>query len=285
MATETYNGWSDYNAPRLGAALAYYSLLSIAPLTILVVAICGLVFRHSAEQEVLQQTEQYVGPGGAATLQMLLTNAHHPKTGILATIIAIATLLFGASGVFTELQSAMNAIWQANTTKVGGIKAIVKQRLGSFLMVLCLGLLLLVSLLATTAMAIMQQFASGYVRFPAFTTEAINLVSSFALLVVFFGLIYKFVPDVPIQWRDVWVGAAVTALLFVIGKSLLALYFETAAVGSTYGAAGSVVALVVWVYYSAQIFFFGAVFTRIFAQRFGSRKENRTPLKAKGQSA
>lgn len=284
LFVETYGAWSARNAPRLGAALAYYALLSIAPLMILIVAICGLVFRHSAEQEVLAEAERYVGAGGAATLKMLLASSHHRGTGIFASVIAIVTLLFGASGVFTELQSSLNAIWDVPTRGGSGVRGIIAQRLGAFLMVLALGVLLLASLLVTTALAIAQQFATTYVHFPAFTGELVNIVTSLAVLIVFFALIYRFVPQVHVEWRDVWIGAVATAFLFILGKTLLALYFSTAAVGSTYGAAGSVVALVVWVYYSAQIFFFGAVFTRIFATRLGSHRKERRATAAKAQT-
>lgn len=284
LLSETYQVWNARNAPRLGAALAYYALLSIAPLMILVVAICGLVFRHSAETDVLNQAERYLGSGGAATLASLLASAHKPKTGVLASVIAVVTLLFGASGVFTELQSSLNTIWDVPPKPSHGMRGIVAQRVGSFLMVLALGGLLLGSLVVSTALAIAQQFATTYIPVPAFTGELINMLSAFALLVILFGLVYRYVPDVRIEWRDVAIGSVVTSVLFIVGKSLLSVYFTTAAVGSTYGAAGSIVALVVWVYYSAQIFFFGAVFTRIFASRLGSHQHKRKPLKAKAQA-
>lgn len=285
LVTETYRCWSDHNAPRLGASLAYYSLLSIAPLMILVVAICGLVFRQSAEQAVLAQTQEYIGSGGASALKMLLDNAHRPRAGIVASIIAVVTLLFGASGVFTELQSSLNAIWDAKPKVSGGVWSLIRQRIGSFLMVLALGALLLLSLLLSATLAIVEKFATNYVPLPPVAGELINLLVSLAVLIVFFALVFKFVPEVPIRWYDVWIGAAVTAVLFVIGKALLAIYFSKAAVGSTYGAAGSLVAFVIWVYYSAQIFFFGAMFTRIFAQRFGSHQRRAKVLSARAQTA
>jgi membrane protein len=200
--------------------------------------------------------------------------------------LALVTLLFGASGVFTELRGSLNAIWEVTAAKGGGVKGMVAQRVGAFLMVLGLGALLLFSLLLSAALAVMEQFATSYVPVPAaILGEVLNVVSSLCLLTLLFALIYKFVPDTPLQWRDVTVGAAVTSALFMVGKTLLAIYFSTAAVGSTYGAAGSVVAFVVWVYYSAQIFFLGAVFTRTFARRVGSQKRVIAPPFVKAQNA
>ncbi len=293
LLSATYSRWSAHNAPRLGAALAYYSLLSIAPLMILIVAICGIVLgRSSAERQVLEQTRQLMGPSGANTLQSLIDNAHHAGSGFVATIIALVTLLFGASGVFLELRESLNNIWDAPPQPGGGWRGMVKQRLTSFAMVLALGFLLLASLLLSAGFAVVEKFARDFVPLPAaILAEVANFVVSLFALAVLFALIYKFVPNVPIDWRDVGIGAAVTAFLFTIGKSLLAVYLSTAAVGSTYGAAGSLVALVVWVYYSAQIFFFGAMFTRVYAESYGSktwRSRRAQPPQntlARGQSA
>lgn len=271
LLKETGSKWSGHNAPRLGAALAYYTLLSMAPLLILTVSICAVVFKANAEMKLLSEAQGVVGSAGAKTLKMLIDNAHHPGAGILATLIALATLLFGASGVFVELRDSLNNIWDAPPPKSSSWQAFVKQRLVSFAMVLGLGALLLVSLVASAAMSVIATFFAGFVPVhTAILGEIANFLFSLAALAVLFGLIFKFVPDVPIDWRDVGIGAAFTAVLFTIGKGLLGLYLGTAGVGSTYGAAGSIVALVVWVYYSAQIFFFGAEFTRVYANSFGS---------------
>ena len=269
LLAATYSRWSAHNAPRLAAALAYYALLSIAPLMILVVAICGIVFRSSAEAGVLRQTEGVMGPAAARVLRSILDNAHHTGTGILATLIALLTLLFGASGVFLELRASLNKIWEVPSRTLSGLKAswrgAISQRILSFVMVLCLGLLLLASLLLSAAFALFERFARAYLPLSAaIAGEIVNFLVSAAALTLLFALIFKFIPEVRTAWHPVWIGGAVTALLFSIGKTLLTIYFNTAAVGSTYGAAGSLVVFIVWVYYSAQIFFFGAVFTKIY---------------------
>lgn len=272
LLKSTASSWSDHNAPRLGAALAFYMLLSMAPLLILIVAICGLVFSHaSAQEQVLAQVRAISGSAGEKTVGMLIENAHQPKSGILATIVAFVTLLSGASGVFLELRDSLNIIWDAPVKKAAAWKALIWQRIISFGMVLALGLLLLASLILSAAITIVEKFFTGLVplNFTMLSTAA-NLVISLVAISVLFALIYKFVPDVPIAWQDVGIGAVVTALLFTMGKTLLGWYLGSVGVGSTYGAAGSLVALVVWVYYSAQIFFFGATFTRVYADNVGS---------------
>jgi membrane protein len=237
-------------------------------LLLLVVAFCGFFFnRTMAAQRVLDQTRLLLGSQAAKTLQALLGDAHHRGTGITATVIAAITLFFGASGVFVELRYSLNAIWDAPTLRDSGWRCLVKDRLFSFAMVLGCGVFLLASVLVSTAFALAERFATDFVPVPAAVAgEALNLAISLVLLTLFFALLYKTVPDVAIQWRDVGIGAAVTAVFFVAGKGLLSVYLTKAAVGSTYGAAGSLVAFIVWLYYSAQIFFFGAVFTRVYAE-------------------
>ena len=267
----TASRWSAHNAPRLGAALAYYTLLSMAPLSILVVAICGIVFTQgAAEQRILAQIGNVAGASSAATVRMLLNNTHQ-KTGIIATVIAFATLLFGASGVFVELRDSLNTIWEAPAPPSSGWKSIVIQRLTAFVMVLALCTLLLASLLLTAGITVIERYFNTIVSFHfSVLSQVANVLLTIVAFAVLFGLIFKFVPNVRIEWQEVGIGALATALFFTIGKVLLAIYFGTAAVGSTYGAAGSLVALVAWVYYSAQIFFFGAIFTRVYADRLGS---------------
>jgi membrane protein len=273
LISASYSLWNQHNAPRLGAALAYYALLSMAPLSILVVAICGFVFGKSeAEQDVLRQTASLIGPGGAATLRTLIENARQPGTGIFATVVALATLLFGASGVFIELRNELNTVWGVPEGYSGGFRGMVWQRIVAFGMIIGLGVLLVLSLIVSAALAFIEKFTTGVVPIPAaITGEILNLFFSLLAISILFALVFKFVPQTPIPWRDVGIGGIVTGILFMIGRSLLALYLSTSAVGSAYGAAGSLVALVVWVYYSAQIFFFGAVFTRVYADRLGSR--------------
>ena len=272
LLKETAASWSSHKAPRLGAALAFYTLLSIAPLLVLVVAIFRLVLdRTSAQQQLLQQVQALAGTSVSNSLQSILLSHHHAGHGIMAGIIAIGTLLFGASGVFVELREDLNLIWDAPPVPSSTVRQMVFQRLVSFAMVLSLGGLLLLSLLASAALAVVTRLFQGLVPLPAaILGEVANIIFPLIALSILFALIYKFVPDVPISWRDVSTGAVATSALFVIGKGLLTLYLATAGVGSTYGAAGSLVAFVVWVYYSAQIFFFGAVFTQVYASNIGS---------------
>jgi membrane protein len=278
LLVSSFNRWSDHNAPRLGAALAYYAVLSMAPLIVLLVAICGLVLDKAvAQQELLRQIRALAGANIAGTVKLLIQNTHQHGTGLLASFIALLTLFFGASGVFVELRESLNTIWDAKTQAGDGIWGFVWQRLASFLMVLVLGLLLTASLAVSAAMVVVEKFFTHLIPLnTAIVAELLNFGLSVLSLALLFALVYKFVPDVSIAWRDVSIGALFTAVFFVIGKSLLALYLTTAAVGSTYGAAGSLVALVVWVYYSAQIFFFGAVFTRVYSERFGSHASSQS---------
>jgi membrane protein len=283
----TASKWSRHNAPRLGAALAYYTLLSIAPLLILIVAICGLVFgRQAAERELVDQLTVVAGSSTANTLKSLIDNAHQAGTGVIAASIAFVTLFFGASGVFVELRDSLNIIWEAPPSRSSGWRGMVGQRLASFGMILCAGVLLLASLLLSTVLTATEKLFGGYLPVGTAVWEELgNFVLFLVTMSVLFGLIFKFVPDVPVAWRDVLIGAVATAVLFDIGKVLLALYLGTAGVGSTYGAAGSLVAFVVWVYYSAQIFFFGAVFTKVYADTVGSRADSRSQKRAAGAEA
>lgn len=280
--------WSAHNAPRLGAALAYYTLLSMAPLSILVVGICSMVLSQStAEQAFLVRVREVAGPSSAATIKMLLANAHQHH-GVIATVLAFATLFFGASGVFVELRDSLNLIWDAPPVTASAWRSMLMQRLISFGMVLGLCVLLLTSLLLSAGFAILQKFFSGMVPLHISILSVVaNGIFNLVAFATLFGLIFKFIPNVPIRWEEVGVGATVTAVFFLIGKGLLALYFTTAAVGSTYGAAGSLVAFVAWVYYSAQIFFFGAIFTRVYADRLGSptAKKERRAARALGAAA
>ena len=265
--------WNAHNAPRLGASLAYYALLSLAPLSILLVAIASLLFsRSAAESNFLQQLDRVVGHSGAQTLRTVVDASHHPGSGALAGIAAAGALFFGASGVFVELRNSLNLIWDVPAAPWSGWRGLIIQRLVSFVTILALGGLLLISLLVTAVLGVIGRFLGGLI--PAGTIaggEILNLLVSPVVIAGLFALIFKFVPDVPIAWRDVLGGAMITSILFSLGRIGLSFYLRTAGVGSVYGAAGSVVALVVWVYYSAQIFFFGAILTRVYAEKYGSR--------------
>lgn len=268
----TFQKWSDHNAPRLGASLAFYMLLSMAPLMIMLVTICGLVFsEETARQAILVQVREMAGSAGERTVGMLMQNAAQPKSGVLPTIVATVTLLLGASGVFLELRDSLNTIWEVPKRKGSAIQAMVWQRLVSFGMVLAVGLLLVVSLLLSAALTVAENFFFGLIPVNvALLSEIANFLVPLVAISGLFALIFKFLPEVPVAWRDVVVGAFATAVMFSIGKAVLAYYLGTVGVGSTYGAAGSLVAFVVWVYYSAQIFFFGAEFTKNYADCFGT---------------
>jgi membrane protein len=275
LLKSTANCWSDNSAPRLGAALAYYTLLSIAPLAILIVFICNLVI-HQAQPRVLAQVRMLAGVTAEQTVHSLIQNANQPKRGVFASVVALITLLLGASGIFAELRDSLNTIWSAPKQTRSSWRSLVWQRVISIGMVLALGFLLLVSLILSAAISIVQNFFTGLLPVHlAVVGQTVNFLVPLVATTVLFALIFKFVPDVPIDWREVMVGAVATAVLFSIGKSLLALYLSTIGVSSAFGAAGSLVAFVVWVYYSAQIFFFGAVFTRVYADKYGLKAMQR----------
>jgi membrane protein len=263
--------WMEDQAPTLGAALAYYTVFSLAPLLIIAIAIVGLVFGQEAAQgQIFEQLRGLLGEASAKAMQDMVQNANaKPATGVVATLIGVVTLLFGASGVFGQLQTSLNAIWDVEPKPGRGILGLVRDRILSFGFILVVGFLLLVSLLLTAAVAVVAQW---FGMPPAMETLAqiLNFVLSLAVITLLFAMIFKFLPDAKIAWHDVWIGAFITALLFTVGKLALGLYLGKSGVGSSYGAAGSLIVLLLWVYYSSQILFFGAEFTQVYANRFGS---------------
>jgi membrane protein len=264
--------WVEDNAAQLGAALAFYSILSLAPLLLISVAIAASVFGpDTARNELMSQLNEMIGEQGAGAISMMLDHAQNPGSGIVATVLGLATLLFGASGVFAQLQTAMNTIWEVPTKKNGGIWATIRSRFLPFAMVLGTGFLLLVSLVLSAVISGIGSYVSD--RWPAFEPigQLANTGVSFLIVTLLFAMIFKLLPDTQIAWRDVWVGALLTALLFTIGKFFIGLYLGKAAVGSAYGAAGSLVVLLIWIYYSAQILFFGAELTQVYARRLGTK--------------
>ena len=276
LVKETASSWDKINAPRLGAALAFYTLLSVAPLIVVCIAIAGLIFGPQAAQDHIRiQVQTVVGNEGGKVLQSLLENAYKPAQGVTAAAVGFFMLLFGASGVFGELRDSLNAVWGRTTTSSSGLIAMIKYRFVSFAMVLGIGFLLLVSLVLSAGLSAAGKFFQSRLPLPEPVLQIGSLVVSFLAVTILFALLYKVVPDVRIEWEDVAIGAAVTSLLFSIGKFLIGLYLGKASVGSAYGAAGSLVVFIVWVYYSAQIFFLGAQFTRVFAERHGSRARRR----------
>ena len=262
------DNWLDHDGPRLAASLSLYTLLSLAPLVILSIAIAALAFgRTAAQTAVLPEVRGMMGADGARTIQIVIEHGKSPGAGGMASVIGIVILLFGASSVFSELQSGLNKVWDAKAPPGSNIWALVKSRLVSFALVLGFGFLLLVSLLFSAALAAFGHYLSDHLALPRALLTALNVLISFAGIFVLIGLILRYVPDVSLRWGDVWQGALATALLFTVGKALLGLYLGKAAVGSAYGAAGSLVVVIVWVYYFAMIFYFGAEFTRVRAPR------------------
>ncbi len=269
---DAFSSWKNDYAPSMGAALAYYTVFSVAPLLLIVISVAGLVFgREAARGEIFAQLAGLMGPQGAMAVQGMLEALNKPTEGIVATVIGIGLVLIGATTVFGELQDAMDRIWRAPARDTSsGIWSLVRVRLLSFSMVMGIGFLLMVSLVASAALAAVGKWWSPLFGGWATLAQAVNFVFSFAMVTVIFAMIYKLMPRVSVQWRDVWIGAGVTALLFTVGKHLIGLYIGKSSVASGYGAAGSLVVLLVWVYYSAQIFLLGAEFTWVYAHRFGS---------------
>jgi len=267
LIKETIEAWSKDKASRLAAALAYYAIFSIAPLLIVIIAITGLIFGESAARdEIAHQIEGLVGREAAAMIQTMIANINNPASGIIASIIGVSTILFGASGLFNQVQSALNTIWHAPPRQDKGITSFVKQRLTHFAMVFGVGAVLLFSLFTDIVLTAISEYF-GIDPLP----QARNFSTLFVTTTLLFAVIYKVLPDVKIAWRDVAIGAAVTALLFNAGKILIGSYMGRSSVGSAYGAAGSLVVLLVWIYYSMQIFLLGAEFTHVYALKFGSQ--------------
>jgi membrane protein len=265
--------WVDDYAPSMGAALAYYTLFSLAPLLIIAIAVAGLVFgQEAARGEIVAQIQGLIGREGAIAVQGLLKSANAPAQDIFATVVSIITLVIGATTVFGELQSDLDRIWRVPApAKVSGIWTLLRSRLLSFGLVLGLGFLLLVSLVVSAAIAAFGKWSYGFFEGREAYLHALNFSVSFAITTFLFALIYKLMPRASVAWRDVWVGAAVTSLLFEIGKLLIGLYLGTTSVASGFGAAGSLVVLLVWVYFSAQVFLLGAEFTWVYSHEFGSK--------------
>ncbi len=262
--------WSHDHAPRLGAALAYYTIFSIVPLLIIIIAIIGLVFgQEAAQSTIMDYISRLVGPQSAATIKDMIQRADQPSTGIMSTIIATITLLMGAAGFFGQLKDALNTVWGIAPKEGRGIWGFVKDNFLSFATVLGTAFLLLVSLVLSTALAAIGRWFGTLLPLPEFILQGFNLLLSLIVITALFALIFKVLPDARINWRDVWVGAALTAVLFTIGKFAIELYLGKSHVGSSYGAAGSLVLVLVWVYYSAQILLYGAEFTQVYAHWMG----------------
>jgi len=265
------SGWVEDNSLRLSAALAYYSIFSLAPLLIIAIAIAGLIFgEQAARGQIADQMKQLAGNRAAEAIQALLLGTSRKSASFSATIVGLVVLLFGASGAFSELKSALNTIWGVEIKPGTAVLTLIRERFISFTMVLGVGFLLLVSLLVSAALAALGVSMHNLLVLPPIVWQAADFVVSLVLITVLFAMIFKVLPNVRLRWSDVWIGAACTAFLFTIGKFLIGFYLGTSSVASYYGAAGSAVVILLWVYYSACILFFGAEFTKAYVLKNGS---------------
>jgi membrane protein len=274
LIKETVSEWSSDRASRLAAALAFYTTFSIAPLLVIVIALTSAIFgEEAARGQIERELGSLVGEEAAAFVQGMVARGAQEDSRGFASVLGILALLFGATGAFAELRGALNTVWNVEPKSRNFLAGLFESRLLSFAMVLGVGFLLLVSLVLSAALAALTEFVGRYAGSgEALLFQAAGFVTSFLVVTALFAMIFKFLPDDEIQWKDVWIGASVTALLFSGGKFLIGLYLGRSAVASTYGAAGALAVLLLWVYYSAQILLFGAEFTEVYARRFGSHK-------------
>lgn len=272
LLRQTFAEWNEDKAPQLGAALAFYTALSIAPLLIITLGIVGAVYGEQAAQgELDHQMQELVGADAAQALQDMIASADKPTEGTIAAVLGVVTLLFGAAGVFGQLQSSLNTIWEVEPKPGRGWRGMIRDRFLSFAMVLGIAFLLLTSLVLSAALAAMGTLLDDLPGSTQWLAQGVNLGASFLVITLLFAMMFKLLPDVNMAWSDVWLGALVTALLFTIGKAAIGLYLGYSSMASSYGVAGSFVVLLAWVYYSAQILFFGAEMTQVYANKFGSK--------------
>jgi membrane protein len=277
LLKETIEEWQRDRVDQMAAALAYYTLFSIAPLLVIAVAVAGAVFgEEAARGEIVAQIQGLLGKAGAEVVQTALANTQNPQAGngIVASIISTLALLFGASGVFIQLQDSLNAVWNVKPSPQAGVKAVVRKRIFSFAMVITIGFILMVSLVVSAVLAGISTFTNQL--FPALEIlwNFFNVAISLGVFTLLFALIYKYIPDINIAWKDVLVGALFTSILFNVGKELLGFYLGNGSFGSAYGAAGSVVTVLAWIYYSVQIMLFGAEFTQVYTRKYGSHRSS-----------
>jgi membrane protein len=270
LLKDAYSEWSKANAPVLGAALAFYTIFSLAPVFIIVVAIVGfIVGKESVQIYLVGQIAQFVGQHNAESVMHIIQNSYKLGSGIKATVIAFILILVGSTTAFVMLKNALDTMWGVKSNH-GGVLNIIRSRLTSLLVVIFVGLILFLSMILNSVLSAVRLFLDGYVHIPfgliALSNDALMIV----LLTLLFAMLFKILPDVKISWGDVWMGGAITAVLFALGKYLLGLYLASSSISSAYGAAGSLVVILMWVYYSAQILFFGAAFTQVFARKYGS---------------
>jgi membrane protein len=273
LAKTALRNWINDYAPSMGAALAYYTVFSTAPLLVLVIAAAALIFGEElARAAIIEQASGMIGENGAKAIESMLASAQKPKQGVIASILGILILIIGATTVFAELETNLNRVWKVEPDQGSGLWHFTRTRLLAFGMVLTIGFLLIISLVVSAGIAAWGKYWSGWFDGWEAVLYAANFVVSVTIITVLFAIIYKFIPRVAIHWRDVWIGALVTSLLFTLGKFLIGIYIGKAGVESSYGAAGALAVILIWVYYSAQIFLLGAEFTKVYAESHGSRK-------------
>jgi membrane protein len=272
LIKESVSAWQDDYAPSLGAAIAFYTIFSLAPMLIIVIFVAGLVFgEETARIELMSQISEVAGQDAATAVEGVLEEARRPGRGLVAMVLGLTAMMIGATTVFTELRSALNRIWQVPDPPEGGIWQMLWSRVIAFMLVLGIAGLLLGLVALSAVIAALGDVWSTYLGGWHIVLRLVDFVASFAILTTILAFIYRYVPHVNIAWSDVWLGAAVTAALFIIGRMLIGLYLGTAGIASGFGAAGSLVVLLMWVYYTAQIFLLGAEFTWVYAHRYGSR--------------
>lgn len=283
VLVESLRSWLKHRGDSKGAALAFYTLFSMTPILMLAIVVAGYFFGAEAAQgEIVAQVQGLAGPNGAQAIQALLAAARDPASGMVATLVASVLLLVGATSVFAELKDSLDELWGIEKSRQSAFSVILRTRLLSFGMVLVLSFLLLVSLIVSAALAVLEHRAGGVLGSSAAVLATGASLISFGVIACMFAVIYKTLPDAPLSWRDVWIGAAFTAGLFSLGKYVIGLYLGNSGVASSFGVAGSLIALLLWVYYSAQIFFLGAEFTRHYALWFGSLQHEEAAHRGNG---
>ena len=269
--------------PMLGAALAFYSMLSVGPLMLIVIALAGVAFGHDmVSSYIMAEIKRLVGPAGAGAVQIVVTSTPSLKGSIIFTLVGLVTLIVSSTGFFAQLQDALNTIWNVSGKPHDNVEGFVKKRLLSFTMIVGIGILLLLALVLSAVLSTLGSLYGSI--FTSVVLHLLNRLATFSVVTLLFGMLFKILPDVHVKWRDVWIGAGMTAILFTIGKFLIGLYLGRSVLGSTYGAAGSIIVFMVWIYYSTQIFLLGAEFTQVYARYMGAdsplKKGRRKPAEA-----
>ena len=272
LLQETFKQWQEDKASRIAAALAYYTVFSISPLLVIAIAIAGAFFgQQTAQDQIIDQLTDLVGKDAVKPILLALDNISQPEIRGIASLISIGVLLLGASGIFAQLQDALNTVWKVKPQPGQGIGIFIRKRISSFLMVLAIGFLLILSLVLSAIVSALSKYRTDFLPGSAILWENLDFIVSLGLMTFLFCLMFKYVPDVKIAWKDVVVGSVITALLFLFGKFLLGVYISKGSLGSAYGAAGSIIVFLAWVYYSAQIILLGAEFTQVYTRMYGSK--------------